>query len=335
MSLIHVYACCPSALLSGKITHYFGPKWGRFLDPFPYMNPNINKPTWSKCKLTPSEELKLKEILYKLKLDGSIQRTLPSHSYIKNDNFKPEMLISELNKKKTNLTLAIVEGGSDICSNSKSIYKVSDFQKENKFTLGTEKLYMSPEAFFNAVPNFIIKSSKRFKLIDPYFFDLTNSFINVPNRLKFIDQLIRKFYSFEENKNCPINIDIYGKSSTDYSKNVKTNFAKHINELPENLPFIINFFLLKDKKNTEDIPEDIKKHTNNKIHERFFCCGKYNFKFEDSIMDRSGEGKTQSWDFLPKNNKLNEFIDCFEENTKVYDLTAQFDSKQLEILGKY
>ena len=43
MSLIHIYACCPLALQSGKLTHYFGPEKGRFLDPFPFSSLSSEK----------------------------------------------------------------------------------------------------------------------------------------------------------------------------------------------------------------------------------------------------------------------------------------------------
>lgn len=328
MSLVHVYACCPSALLAG-IGHFFGPKKGRFLDPFPFTRPRCKR-TWANRELNETEKREFIEIIVRLNQDGSIQKSLPNEAYI-SDN-KIISLISELNKEKTNLTMALVGRANDISSKSDRIHTISDYKDKGLFDLGPTQISQTPKAFFDHIPSFIIQPSKRFKLIDPYFFDLKKE-ANTPKRLMFIKELIDRYYSSEENKNSYINIDIYGKCFGFNHEYTKEHFAKYTKMLQTNLPFIINFYILKEKNNFDDLPQNLKEFEGKKIHERFFCADRFNFSFEDSIMDRSIESVKQTWRYEATDGMIR-YIDCYNENPKLFDLDLHFDSKQLEFISQ-
>ena len=327
MSLIHIYACCPLALQSGKLTHYFGPEKGRFLDPFPFSSLRV-RPSWSNIELKENEKRRLLEIFIKLENSGCVKKSLADDIYNLDD--KIESLLSELNKKESSITLAIVNDHVDFCSKSDRIYTLSEFQEKNKFTLNTKMLYMSPSAILDIIPNFIIQPSKRFKLIDPYFFEINDkSKYDIPNRFKFFVALIKKYYSYKENENISINIDIFGRDTGVLIQNVQEAFAKHIHMFQSNSPLNINFFLLKKKYQHDELPEDIKEFSDLDQHMRFFCIDGHNFRYENSIMDRTFKKEKQAWDYLATDD-LNSYVNSFHENTKLYEIVHKFDLKQLE-----
>ncbi|MDB9981215.1 hypothetical protein OAD65_03035, partial [Planktomarina temperata] len=68
-------------------------------------------------------------------------------------------------------------------------------------------------------------------------------------------------------------------------------------------------------------------------HERFFCADALNFSFEDSSEDRSKSHKKQTWRYEPLNN-LRTFINLYDEHSDFFDVVANFDSDQLEILAR-
>jgi len=330
-SLVHIYACCPSVLQSNKITHLFGPEKGRFLDPFPFTRTGKKNKSWSNSELNEQEKYRLRLIIGKLELNGCIKKTLPEDVYLKDDKIKS--LIEELNKETTQITLAIAEDEASFHSESSRIYTLSDYQKRNLFNHSPVQLIQSPTAFIEHIPNFIIMPSKKFKLIDPYFFDVRD-ITSAAKRLEFVYQLIKKYYSTKENENNTIEIEIYGKHLQNFNLSViKQHFASFKKMFQSNLPFVISFYALKSKNNLNDLHQSVLEFKGKKIHERFFCADKFNFSFEDSSEDRSSLGVIQTWRYEPS-EYMAKFIDCYNKNTKLFDIEAEFDSKQLQVISR-
>jgi len=328
-SLIHVYACCPSALLSGKLTHYFGHKKGRFLDPFPFTK--TRSKTWANLELTSDQKFKLKEVLLKLQANGSIKKSLPEISYI-SDN-KLNSLIAELKKKTSNITLAVVDDYSELAKKSDRIVTLSDYEDQNLFTLSPVQLSQTPTAFLESIPDFIISHAKRFKLVDPYIFEVKDA-STTERRLEFVYQVLKKYYSAEENENTPVYIEVYGKEPKNFNLSaVRQHFANFKKLFQSNWPFEINFYVMENKKNLDGISPEIKPFVGKKIHERFFCADALNFSFEDSSEDRSKLAVKQTWRYEPS-EKMRSFIACYSENSELFDIKSQFDTRQLRTLSR-
>jgi hypothetical protein len=330
MSLVHIYSCCPSALKLNRITHFFGPNKGRFLDPFPFKG-NLNKKTWLKHDLTQDELKLLKELIVKLENSGCIKKTLPDEFYGGEDKLKS--LLLELNKKSSPITLGIVGNKKDLPDEVCKVFTVKDFENEGKYEHEPVQLSQSPTAFFEFVPSFIITKSKRFKLVDPYIYEVVDE-LSTEKRLEFIYQIIKRFYSTKKNEGQKIYIDVYGRVPSDYNASTVKQHIANFKKISQNkLPFEINFYVMKKKKILDNISLDIKKFAGKKIHERFFSADTYNFSFEDSSEDRTALDVTQTWRFENSKEYL-KFIECYNNNSEIFDIVDHFDIKQLEVLSR-
>ena len=328
-TLVHIYAVCPLALKTNKLTHLFGPQKGRFIDTFPYTKYKFTK-SWADKELPQEDILKLKEIVMKLKNNGSIKQSLSRPSYI-TDN-KISKLLGELNKKNSKITLGIINETSRLCDMSNNIFTLEKFQDENLFNLEPVQLDQSPYAFFDHIPNFLIASAKRFKLVDPYIFEIKPPKSTARTRLEFIWQLVKEYYADDTNENQPMTIEVYGRKPLGYFdlSVIKQHFAGFKELFQTNLPFKINFFIVEEKKS---VPQTLKEFKGKGVHERFFCADALNFSFEDSSEDRSKSHKKQTWRYEPLNN-LRTFINLYDEHSDFFDVVANFDSDQLEILAR-
>lgn len=325
-SLVHIYACCPSALTTGRLTHFFGPQHGRFLDPFPFTKPRYK--TWAHKDLTQDEKKRLKEILTKLTTIGAVQKSLPKEAYLSTDT--SVSILGELNKKVSKITFGLLGEPSNLSKKSKRILTVKEFEDNNSFTIDPVQLDVTPTAFIEHVPEFIVLSAKRFKLIDPYIFNITSE-EHAAKRLEFIYQIIQKYFSIPENEDQPVTFEVYGKEDKGLSLDLlKKRFSKFRKLFEINWPVTIKFFVAERIKKTEEINSFFNKK---KLHERFFCADKYYFSFEDSSEDRREKWEQQTWR-IETSKGYRSFIDSYNEDSQFLKIKEHFDSRQLEILGR-
>ena len=93
-------------MASAQLTHYFGRRHCRFLDPIPLCKYRITH-DWLGNELKQSEIQLLKEIKAKLVEAGAIKNTVCATS--QNEDQKNDTILNELERKNTKLRLAIVQ----------------------------------------------------------------------------------------------------------------------------------------------------------------------------------------------------------------------------------
>lgn len=320
-NLIHIYAVCPQALATTQLTHYFGPQHCRFLDPVPLKKYRITH-DWLGNELTQSEIQLLKDIKAKLYALGAIRNT-SKLTVDEESNDQPKVL-QELKRENTKLTLAIVPNESPISKEAPSIVQVNDFLDKNLFTLEPIDLFQSPKAFFDHIPEFIIQDSNKFKLIDPYIYEMKST-QEAYTRLDFIFELIKQYRRLNGSEEATLNIRIFGRKPKNYSGHaVKGHIINAIKQ--ENLEHtMIEFFVLGD-----NVTETDSEYYGKKFHERFFCADLYYFNFEDSSQNRSDENSKQTWRAETSKTKR-AFIDGINEKAQIFKLIENFNSNELRL----
>ena len=328
-NLIHIYAVCPSALVTERLTHYFGPQKGRFLDVFPNKRYKITK-NWFSKDLTETEKKSLQEIILKLTNDGAICNLERNKSY-KISNIKE--LFQKINSSP-NITNGIVSDPNKVIPMPKSVMCVSDFESDNNFTLHPVQIEQNPTAFFDSIPNFIIQNSKTFTLIDPYIYEISPPKNTAENRLFFIKELIRNYFNTPSNENLSISIQVFGKVPKYYNKRVlKAHFANVRDLFHTNYNVTIDFYLIKRKNIiNETLSEEVLKLHRKKVHERFFCADRFCFSFEDSSQDRSALNLDQTRRYEGDDGMRN-FISCYSPKSPIFEIEGRFNSKQLALLS--
>lgn len=329
--LIPIFAVCPRALSTMRLTHYFGLKHGRFLDPLPYAKLKF-KNSWSGLPISQDEKQKLLLIRERLVNSGAVKVVnAPENRSVEN---KLSIILAELEKDDSKIKYGIVADGDPFSDSHEKITNVSQFEDENLFNYDPIELSQEPASFFNHIPNFIIDDANSFKLVDPWFYEINSTSNTTASRTDFLKVLVETYFKNEENFVSPAEIQVYGKVPFDCDIDVlKRNLSPEIRKISKNYPIKIDFFMLNSKsKEPDQIPSEYLDFFGKKVHERFFCADAIYFSFEDSSQNRDSLSVKQKWR-LETTKGARQFIDCINENGSVFEIIHHFNSTQLINLG--
>ena len=104
--LIPIFAVCPLALSTMRLTHYFGLKHGRFLDPLPYAKLKF-KNSWSGLPISQDEKQKLL-LIRGLVNSGAVKVVNVENRSAEN---KLSIILAELEKGDSKIKYGIVADG--------------------------------------------------------------------------------------------------------------------------------------------------------------------------------------------------------------------------------
>jgi len=327
--LIPIFAACPKALSTNRLTHFFGTKHARFLDPLPFSKLRLRN-DWEGLELSSDEKMRLSTIKEKLIHSGAIKPvhclrdpTIPT---------KTKLILEELNREGSKIKCAIVCDDSDLEKLSDKIVTLSFFEDENLFNYDPTELPEDPSAFFDHIPDFVIDDANIFKLVDPYFFEITSLEL-AQKSVDFISNLANKYFSFNGNSNTKLEMQIFGRKPKVFDIDVlKGHLAPVIADLEALYPVDLSFFVLNSQcKTTENVPNEYLDYFGKTVHERFFCADSIYFSFENTSQNRSETKRLQKWrvETSPSSKK---FIDLINENGSLFEIQHQFNSQQLRFI---
>ena len=162
----------------------------------------------------------------------------------------------------------------------------------------------------------------KFRIIDPYFFDITEKKIN--SRLEFLVELCRELEQKNPEMNDQTTIEVIGRNYYyDTEKKRKLNIEveqvkelfsrnKQIQTLSEN--FDIQFIGLDDQNSEDD------------MHLRYLFTEKYLFAVEHAFETRPGK-KQKVW--FDTTEDRSEFQRIYRENSEAFDKGFSFSADEL------
>lgn len=313
---LKIFAVCSSSLLERSIHTKFGAEDGVLLADFPIPLKDVLQ-NWKGEKL-PSESIhKLKDI---------IDFLITKNGIIKHNSYftrQPEpALYKAFTDPHRQLEYAICNDNLDWKIPLKNYVISSDEAlKRRVFRHKKIKVEMNAQSLLKFFTPHIYECTK-FRIIDPYFFDITEKKIN--SRLEFLVELCRELEQKNPEMNDQTTIEVIGRNYYyDTEKKRKLNIEveqvkelfsrnKQIQTLSEN--FDIQFIGLDDQNSEDD------------MHLRYLFTEKYLFAVEHAFETRPGK-KQKVW--FDTTEDRSEFQRIYRENSEAFDKGFSFSADEL------
>ena len=317
--LVHIYAVCPSALLTGELNSFLGAEKGRFIGTLPSSKRFKTSTSWNGMDIAQNEIPKFKDLLDYLQSKGAIIQIGPGEKARKKATLI-ERIETELLDENSPYSVGIIDQKTGT-SLDKQAVTISEFKDKGLYDFQDVDIPQSPKAFFDSLPEQVIKSTNTFSLIDPYIYEIKSD-LDASNRLEFLRILEERYKLLNNSIQHPLKIQVFG-APTDkfFDKNVVMNWMRQSGVFGKMLPSTkIDFFVFKKYSKNE-----FKK----KMHLRYFVAGKFCWNFEETSEDRKG-ALMQVWRFIvPKHRK---FIDqAYRVDGQVFDKLAHFTKSQITL----
>ena len=313
--MFHIFAVCPSSLVSDKIHSHFASTKGNFIAEN-ILNNGQSSITWNNKSLSDDDIRKFRDIKDYLKRKGAI---FPYKAF-KDINH----LMSYLNSSNSNIENAITEEIQNpncykLINNEKFLFNSIDNLSKSVND------YKTAEVLLNLIKQFCLQSYN-FKLIDPYFYKGWLEKENITKKkVEFLSMLcdhISKNHKEVES----VKIDVFGQGYDNFGGERGNKFAnslkkelsnlKEYSDLYEDGLLEINFYGL-ETQNQKKL----------KIHDRLFLCDQFSLQLNDGFF--SEPSLYNEYTLITDTKRIKKFDEIYNKDSEEFYINFKFSLEDI------
>jgi len=309
--MFHIFAVCPSSLVSDKIHSHFASTKGNFIADN-ILDKGQSSTTWNNKSLSDDDKRKFRDIKDYLKRKGAM---FPYKTF-KDINH----LMSHLNSLNSKIENAITEEIQD--PNCNKLINNEKFLFNNIDNLSKSvNDYKTAEILLNLIKPFCLQSYN-FKLIDPYFYKgwINGKENKTKKKVEFLSMLCDHI-SKNHREVQHVTIDIYGQgydndgergnSFANFLKNELSNLKEYYDLYEDGLLEDINFYGL-ERNNNKKL----------KIHDRLFLCDQFSLQLNDGFY--SEPDLHNEYTLITDTKRIEKFENIYNKDSEEFYINFKF-----------